>query len=249
MGIISGKGGVGKTTFATNLGIAMNNFGKKVLVIDCNFTAPHVAYYLGAGNTSVTLNDVMRKEIDVKFAPANKNGVMFIPCSDDVRDMMNLDPNELKHHVEKLAKEGSYDYIILDSAPGLGREALATMKSCDQIIFVTTPIIPNVMDVTRSAEVASELGHRDFEIVFNMARGKSFELKAENAAGVFGSPILGTIPFDEGIMDSTAQGVPYLWYQSKSKTANSFIQIAANLMGIKYQKPSRFGFLKRLFRR
>jgi septum site-determining protein MinD len=249
IGIVSGKGGVGKTTFATNLGIALNSFGKKVLVVDCNFTAPHLAYYLGATEKSPTLNDVIKNKTDIRAAPSNKNGINFLPCSDDIRDISKINPNELKSQVEKLANEWSYDYIILDSAPGLGREALATMKSCNQIIFITTPIIPNVMDVTRSAEVASELGHQSFDIVFNMVRGKSFELKPENAANVFGSPILGSIPFDEKIMDSTAQGIPYLWYKGNSSTAVKFTEIAAKLMGIEYKKASRFGFLSRIFRR
>jgi len=250
IGIVSGKGGVGKTTFAANLGIALSNFGKKTVVVDCNVTSPHLAYYLGAKNYSITLNNILRGDIDVKFAPLDKGGVMFIPCSEDIKDVMKIDVDDLKGHIGKLAESDSYDYIILDSAPGLGREAIATLKACDEIIFVTTPTIPNIMDVTRCAEAANQLGHKRFSIVLNMVRGKDFELRIEDAQNIFGTPVLGMIPFDETVMDSTAQGIPYLWYKNNSRTSEHFMDIAANLLGIEYRKQSRFGgFLKKIFRK
>ena len=247
IGIVSGKGGVGKTTFAANLGIALSNFGKKAVVIDCNVTAPHLAYYLGARNYSITLNDILKGEIDVKFAPTDKSGVMFIPCSEDIKDVLKVDIDNLKKHINKLTESDSYDYIILDSAPGLGREAIATLKACNEIIFVTTPTIPNIMDVTRCAEVANQLGHRRFSMVLNMVRGKDFELRIEDAQSIFGTPVLGMIPFDESVMDSTAQGIPYLLYKNNSRISDHFMGIAANLIGIEYRKKHRFGFLGRLF--
>lgn len=247
--IVSGKGGVGKTTFATNLGIALSNFGKKAVVVDCNITSPHLAYYLGAKNYSVTLNDVLRDKVDVRFAPTDKSGVMFIPCSEDIKDVMRVDFDTLKRYVKKLSEKGDYDYIILDSAPGLGREAISTLKACNEIIFVTTPTIPTIMDMTRCAEVANQIGHKRFNIVLNMVRGKSFELRTEDAQKIFGMPVIGAIPFDENIMDSTAQGVPFLWYKGNSRTSRYFMHIAANLLGIEYRKPSMFQRMKRIFRK
>lgn len=249
IGVVSGKGGVGKTTFAANLGISLSNFGKRVVVIDCNITAPHLAYYLGAKNYSITLNDVLKGNVDVNFAPMDKNGVMFIPCSEDIEDLMRIDFDSLKRHVRKLAEDGNFDYVVLDSAPGLGREAISTLKACDEIIFVTTPTIPTIMDMTRCAEAAGKLGHKRFSIVLNMVRGRPFELRIEDAQNLFGIPLIGAIPFDENIMDSTAQGIPFLWYRGNSRTSKYFMNIAANLLGIEYAGPSVFQRLKRFFRK
>jgi len=58
IGVISGKGGVGKTTFSANLGIALSTFGEKTLIVDCNVTTPHLRYYLGVKDFSTTLNNV-----------------------------------------------------------------------------------------------------------------------------------------------------------------------------------------------
>jgi len=246
IGIVSGKGGVGKTTFAINLGIALSRFGKKVVVVDCNITTPHLAYYLGAENYSVTLNNVFRGEVDVKFAPLEREGVMFIPASEDIKDLIKIDITNLKRHVAKLSNNSFYDYIILDSAPGLGREALSVFQACEEIIFVTTPTIPTLTDVTRCAEVASQMGHRRFNIVLNMVRNKDYELRALDAGNLFRTPILGTIPFDESVMDSTSLGIPFLSYKPDSAVQNSYMEIAANLIGVRYKKSSK---LRRIYRR
>jgi len=249
IGIISGKGGVGKTTFASNLGIALSNLGKRVVVIDCNITSPHLAYYLGARDYSVTLNTILKGDVDIRFAPLYQSGVLFIPCSEDIKDVMKVDIFDLKKNVEKLTqKNNGYDYIILDSAPGLGREALSVLRACDEIIFVTTPTIPNIADITRCAEVARNLGHERFKMVLNMVRGKDYELKPRDAASFFKNPVLGVIPFDENIIDSTAQGIPILWHRPNSSVCKSFMNIAANLIGVKYKKPSIFQRLKNFFR-
>ena len=253
IGIVSGKGGVGKTTFSINLGLALNRLGKRVVVVDCNISTPHLAYYLGAEHYSVNLNNVFRNEVDVKFAPIEREGVMFIPASEELKDLIRVDITELKKHVSRLSNDGFYDYIILDSAPGLGREALSVFQACEEIIFVTNPTIPTLTDMTRCAEVASQIGHKKFYMVLNMVRNKHYELTALDAGNIFKSPVLGTIPFDETIMDSTSLGTPYLVYKPNSKVSDSFMQIAANLAGIKYERPSTFKTislkLKRIFKR
>lgn len=247
IGIISGKGGVGKTTFSANLAIALSNFGKRVVVVDCNITTPHLAYYLGTKNYSITLNNVFRNEVDVRFAPLCSEDIMFIPASEDLNDLRKVDINELKKYMKRLAKDGTHDYIILDSAPGLGREAVSVLEACEEIIFVTTPAIPNLADVTRVAEVASQMGHSKFHIVLNMVRNKPFELKIQGAKGFFKAPILGTVPFNEDVMDSTSQGIPIFWYKPNSSICDHYMEIAANLIGVPYEKASMFRRISRKF--
>ncbi len=239
IGIVSGKGGVGKTTFSINLGIALRNLGRKVVVIDCNVSTPHLAYYLGKENYSVTLNDIFREEVDVKFAPLDCGGVMFIPASEDLKDVINIDILSLRTHITKLCKGEEFDYVILDSAPGLGREALSVLQTCDEIIFITKPTIPTLTDITRVAEVASKMGHSNFHVVLNMVRNKNYELRALQAKNLFKTRILGTIPFDEIVMDSTALGIPIMWHKPDSKVSVSYLNIAANLAGIKYRQVSK----------
>lgn len=235
IGIVSGKGGVGKTTFSANLAIALNALGKKVVVVDCNVTTPHLSYYLGVKSFSTTINNVFAGDIDVRFAPLEQNGVMFIPASERFIDLKKVDMRNLRSIIMRLAKKENFDFIILDSAPGIGREAVGVFQACNEIIFVTNPTVPNVMDIVRCNEVARMLGHKNLSMVFNMVRGKDHELTVEKAEELFGMPVLGVIPFDQNIMDSTAEGVPIMWYKPKAPSCKSFLYIAMELAEIDFR--------------
>lgn len=232
LGILSGKGGVGKTTFAANLGIALAALGKRTLVIDCNVTTPHLSYYLGARNYSTTLNDVFNGNIDALYAPLERNGVMFIPASERFEDLRNVDMRKLRSIIRHIAQNGRFDFIILDSAPGLGREAIGTLQAADELIFVTVPTAPNIIDVVRSRDVASMLGVRKIYLAFNMVRGKDHELPEDKAEELMYMEVLGSVPFDENIMDATAEGIPIMWYNPNSYACDEFISIASRLADI-----------------
>jgi septum site-determining protein MinD len=243
IGIVSGKGGVGKTTFAVNIGIALSRFGKKVLIIDCNISTPHVAYYLGAESYSITLSNIFKGEVDIKFAPLSHGNLMFIPASEELKDM-DINFNKLNTYVSKLDKKNTFDFIFLDSAPGLGEEAVSVLETAKEILFVTTPTVPNISDMVRCAEFLSKLEHKDMQIVFNKVRKSDTEMKMEDAKDFFKVPILGAIPFNEDVMDSTALGMPIFQYKPESVICDHFMKIAANLIGVEYENPSS---LKRFF--
>jgi len=248
IGIVSGKGGVGKTTFSVNLGLALKRLDKKILLIDCNITTPHLAYYLGAEDYFITLNNIFRGDVDEKFAPSAHAGVAFIPASEELRDIISIDFDKLVKHVNKISRSGVFDYIILDSAPGLGKEGTSVLRSADEILFVTDPTIPNITDIVRCYEYLNMVRTKKVSIVFNKVREKEFELKFKDAEKFFEAPILGAIPFDENIMDSTAQGIPFLNYMPDSPTAHNFVSVAANLAGIPYE-PKSSSRVKRIFRK
>jgi septum site-determining protein MinD len=100
IGIVSGKGGVGKTTLTVNLGVALSKLGKKVIVVDCNLSTPHLSYYLGAYKYTTTLNDALLGRTDIKNALYHHNNVMFVPASLAMEDLISLDIIKLKKHVE-----------------------------------------------------------------------------------------------------------------------------------------------------
>jgi len=85
-------------------------------------------------------------------------------------------------------------------------------------------------------------------IVFNKVREKDFELKFSEAESFFEAPILGAIPFDECVMDSTAQGIPFLKYMPNSHTSYHFMKVAANLIGVPYEPPSP-SRIKKIFKK
>jgi len=239
IGIASGKGGVGKTTFATNLAIALTRFSKKVVLIDCNITTPHLSYYLGADVYSYTINDVLKKKVDIELAMSNYHDVMFLPASTNIADLANVDIRDLKTHVRKLDMP-MIDFVLLDSAPGLGREAVSSLEACDEVFFITTPTIPNLMDVRRCTDVVRELNHKELSLVLNMVEGTKYEFPQKEVEKMIKMPILGRIPFDKNVVDSAALGEPVLLSKPDSPASIEYMKIGAVIIGGTYEHKKSF---------
>ena len=95
--ITSGKGGVGKTTTAINLGAAMNYFGKDVLIVDANLTTPNIGIHLGSPEVPITLNHILNKKADVfEGVYEHESGLKIIPSSLSVKELEKLKPERLK---------------------------------------------------------------------------------------------------------------------------------------------------------
>jgi MinD-like ATPase involved in chromosome partitioning or flagellar assembly len=110
LGILSGKGGTGKTTFSINLSIALNSFGKKVALIDMNITMPHISSYLGI-TPRFTINDVARRKVNINDALLNFNGIKILSASRELKDLDRFDFKEVKRQFEFLKK--NREFLIL----------------------------------------------------------------------------------------------------------------------------------------
>src|SRR3990167_9317438 len=113
--IVSGKGGVGKTTTAINLGAALNSFGKDVIVLDANLTTPNVGLYLGAPIVPINLNHVLLGKAKISEAIyEHGSGTKIIPSSLSIGELRRLNHSKLKDIGKRLRKLA--DIVIYDSA-------------------------------------------------------------------------------------------------------------------------------------
>lgn len=237
IGVASGKGGVGKTTVSINLALALRDFGKKVLLVDCNLSTPHMAYYLGASNYKHTLNDVLRGKVDINAAAQLKDGIRYIPASLDLKDLSGVEVTDIKKHLKKLDKD-KYDFVILDSAPGLGREALSVLDACEEVVLVTTPFVPMVNDVIRSSEVLRRLrGAKNVSVVMNMITDGLHEIFSDSVTNFTGFPVVGEICYDQNVVQGLAAKSPIVNYKPNSTASVNFRSLAAHLSGAKYDVP------------
>jgi len=240
LNIFSGKGGVGKTTLAINLGwILAEVFNRETTIVDCNITTSHLGLYLGIFYSPVTLNKILRGEasLDEAIHIYSKN-LKIIPASNSITDLIGVDIISLGDVLNQLREKT--DIIILDSAPGLGREALGSLKFSDEVIFVTQPYVASVMDIIRAYETIKDTNIRVHGIVLNMVFGDSFEMKSFEVEELTGLPVIAKIPFDKELRRSSYLTVPLASLNKKSKSIKEIAKIASFIEGRRIEEKSLF---------
>ena len=232
--VASAKGGVGKTTLVSNLGVTLaSDFDRKVLIVDCNITTSHLGLYLGMDNFPVTLNHVLKGSAEIGDAVyRHASGLSIMPASISLSDMAGVDVFELPAMIEKILREyqGRIDYLLLDCAPGLGREAMAALRASREIVFVTTPYLPSVIDVVRCRQVIEDLRLRHLGSVLNMVRGSRAELSAKDVERVTNMPVLASIPMDDNVLKGLAYGMPVTMSKARSRSSRSMKGLAEVIM-------------------
>lgn len=248
--VCSGKGGVGKTTVATNLGVALQKFNKRVAVIDCNLTTSHLGLLFGLYSYPITLNSFLKNEARLEDAIyTHSSGLRIVPASLDFRDIVNIDVNDFKQKLKNAFSD--YDIVFLDSAPSLGKESLIALQASDETLFVANPHIPSLVDVVKYYQVINTLENRPLPlgIIVNRVKNRPYEIKLDEIKQFTELPIIGVIPEDEKILESTNKKTLVTISKQNSSSSRAFFKIASKLVGENYfEKTSFLHRLKILFK-
>ena len=235
--LLSGKGGVGKTTLTANLGVAMADFGVNVVAVDANLTTPNLGIHLGIPLYPNTLHDVLKGKIGITDAIyQHHSGLRVVPAGISLDDLRGIDPKDLSSHLLDLV--GTADFILLDASAGLGREALAAQESADEIILVSTPDLPSITDALKAAKLGEQLGTRTLGLVANRVTGKSHEMTYDDIVTMLDTPILAEIPEDINVHKAIAAKMPVVHHKPHSPASIEIKKLAAMLAGVEYQMPS-----------
>lgn len=230
---VSGKGGVGKTTITGAIGHMLSVLDKKVVMVDCNMTTPHLGLYVGLHDSPTTLNNVVNKQAHVEDALYNHTtGFGIIPASIQLKDLGGIDLSRIKDIIKEDYKEffEAYDYVLLDCAPGLGREAIAGIKAADEAILITMPHLPSVMDAIKCKETLNELNIKILGLVVNMVNGYKIELSKEYIQNLTNMPVISTIPTDKQVLYSLGHRVPISLFKPKSKASKNIYDIVKHIL-------------------
>jgi len=231
--ITSGKGGVGKTTTAINLGAAMNYFGGDVLLIDANLTTPNVGIHLGSPEVPINLNHIISKNADVfEGVYEHESGMKIIPSSLSIKELNKIKPEKLKNFKDDFKKISNY--VIVDCAAGLGLEAVSAIEMADEIILVTNPEMPAITDALKTIKLAEQLKKEIKGIIITKVKKNGVEMQPETVKEMLEVPVLGMIPEDISVSESLNLKDAVVHTHPKSKAARAYKEIASRILEVEY---------------
>jgi len=238
--VCSGKGGVGKTTISANLAAALQSVGKRVVIVDCNLTTSHLSLCLGLASYPRTLNDVLRNGMDIQGAVySHSSGIKVIPASLDLKDLLDVDASHLRERLLDAFRD--YDVVLLDSAPGVGKEAMIALQASDSVVLVANPYIPSLVDVLKIHQLIREMGSRPtpLGVILNRVRGRRWEISTTELSQFTDLPVIGVVPEDESVLESTNMKSLVTMTHPYSRASVAIFEIAARMAGVPYSRPSR----------
>lgn len=259
--VTSGKGGVGKSSLALNIGIALNRLGRRALIIDTDFGFSNIDVMLGV-RTEYDLMDVIegRKEIE-EIIETGLEGVQFISGGSGVYELTKLGPTLLMGIVEKvLSLESICDTIIFDTGAGINDNTLRLIHAGDDTILVTTPEPTSVVDAYALLKIVNEQGvHPNVSLVLNKVEDK------REASSVMDGLIriveknteikikkLGAISRDPFMLSAVKKQIPILVSHpscAASADINEVVSVFLNIPVPERRKPGLAGFLDRFISR
>ncbi len=242
IGIVSGKGGTGKTVSSINIALALHQFGEEVVVVDADTTASSLGLHLGFYTFPNKLQDVLNDEIDINRAIyMHHTGLKLVPSSIDL-DSLSADVSNLRLSLNKL--EGT---VIVDAPPGLDKDSRAVLDACDEIIVITNPEIPTVANAVKVARMAADMKKNILGVVITRMKNAPWELRPEEVEMMCEVPVIGIVPEDWNVNKSIFDKVPVVAQSPYSQAAIEYKKLAARLIGKTYEPPKYMG-LKKLLR-
>ncbi len=244
--VLSGKGGVGKSTVAVNLATALALAGKRVGLLDVDIHGPSVPKLLHLEGTPLAGGENALIPVKVEVGQGSLS-VMSIGFLLRHRDDAVIWRGPMKYGVIKQflrdVEWGELDYLLVDSPPGTGDEPLSVaqlIEKADGAVVVTTPQDVAVQDVRRSINFCRQLNLPVIGVVENMS-GFSCP-KCGELVNIFGAnggremaaemnvPYLGAIPIEAEVVVSGDRGTPIVQAKPHSETAKAFGRIVRILL-------------------
>ncbi|HIE34534.1 MAG TPA: ATP-binding protein [Candidatus Altiarchaeales archaeon] len=246
--VMSGKGGVGKTTIAVNLSFLLQMKGFTVGLLDADLHGPNVPKMLGINGSTIKPTPAGILPARIPFQRSNFLHVMslafFIEEDSPVIWRGPLKMGALQQFLGEV-NWGNLDYLIIDLPPGTGDEPLSIAQlipNVDGSIIVTTPQDVALMDSRRAVSFSQKLNIPVLGIIENMSGlkcphcGKNINLfkkyGGRKAAKELGVEFLGRIPIDPVVVEDSDSGKPFVLKHPKSDSTKAFDKIMEKIMRI-----------------
>lgn len=207
--MVSGKGGVGKTTLTAGLGGALARRGKKILITDGDLGLRDLDLVIGKENEILyDALDVWKKRCRAEDAIVSvSEGLDFLPASQGVR-WEDVGRKGYGRLLKKMAKQ--YDYVIVDAPAGIGRGNDAILRVAQRLVIATEPVWVALRNAQRVMQVCREQRQLDYALVFNRINPHMSVADIEEAWYSLSAEMLGAVlPYSEAVWQQGQAGKLY----------------------------------------
>lgn len=233
--ITSGKGGVGKTTAAANIGVALASMGHKVVCIDGDIGLRNLDVVLGLENRIVyDLVDIVEGRCRLRQAMIRDKRLpeLYLIPAAQTRDKSAVSPSDMVRLCDELQSE--CDWVIIDSPAGIERGFRNAVAPADIVVVVTNPEVAAVRDADRIIGLIEAEEKGPGRLIINRIKPHMVKrgdmLSVEDVLELLAVELIGMVPEDENVILSTNRGVPVV-LDGKSRAGQTFRNIARRLAG------------------
>ncbi|MDQ2662635.1 MAG: septum site-determining protein MinD [Candidatus Eremiobacteraeota bacterium] len=250
--LTSGKGGVGKTTTTVNVGAALAKRGKSVILVDADIGLRNLDLVLGLEKRIVfDLVEVVEGRCQVRQALIKDkrfDSLSILPAA-QTRDKDSVTEEQMRKVIDDLAAMA--DYVLIDCPAGIEGGFRNALAGADEAIVVTTPEVSAIRDADR---VIGKLSERNMpmRLIINRIRPEMVRagdmLSVDDVCEILSAELLGIVPDDEEIIDTTNRGEPVVLGEQHRLRA-IYDKIARRLEGdiVPFTNLESQGFFERLF--
>ena len=236
----SGKGGVGKTSMVTNIGLAMARLGKKVMILDADLGLANVDVILGL-SPRYTIKHLFsgEKTLD-EIMVQGPEGIQILPSGSGVPELVNLSEGEKLTLLSEMERvESPPDVMLIDTAAGIADNVLYFNIAAMQRVVVVTPEPTSITDAYALIKVLSARHQvKDFMILVNWVKNeqearkvyKQLAAVADRFLGLLRLVYIGYVPRDTAISRAVRQQKPALELYPDSKACVQFVKVAENIL-------------------
>ncbi len=254
--IASGKGGVGKTNIAINMGIAFAELGKKVIVMDADLGLANVNVIIGLVPKYNLYNVLKGQKRLSEIIIETPYGISIIAGASGFSQLANLTKEQKDLFIHKIDDVSNFDILIIDTAAGVSDNVLSFILASDETIIITTPeptAITDAYGIIKS--IASRAYNKNIKLIVNrvgnIIQGNKVADRVINIANQFLNvkvENLGFIYEDEIVRKAVIKQKPFFATEPKSKASQCILQITQIIENIEVPKQKGIkGFFQKFF--